>query len=91
MYAHVSKNEKSRRLKGRGVSNGRLQRDHLSYNKNDAAFSTVSIEAVLIKLVIDAHERQDVAILNIPGTYLHAKMKNYILMLLDGTLAKLMV
>jgi hypothetical protein len=40
---------------------------------------------------IFAHERQDVATCDIPGTFLHANNPDYVLMSLNGILAELMV
>ena len=90
MLMHI-KMKKSGRLKGRGVADGRSQRHEPDYDKDNAASPTVSNEAVILTGVIDAAEQRDVAMLDIPGAYLHARMKDYVLMLLDGTLAEMMV
>ncbi len=39
---------------------------------------------------IDARENREVVIINIPGGFLHATNKDYIVMQMNGTLAKLM-
>ena len=40
---------------------------------------------------IDARENRDVVTINIPGAFLHATNKDYVVMQMNGTLAKLMV
>ena len=37
---------------------------------------TGSLEAIIMTLVIDGYERRDIAIVDIHGAYLHAKMPN---------------
>ena len=82
------KNKKSGELKGCGVVDGRKKRGTIT--KEEAASPTPATESVLMTSIIDAHERRDVATCDIQGEFLHAKMDDYVIMLLEGTLAELM-
>lgn len=77
-------------VKGRACVNGRPQRE--SIPKEEAASTTAATESVMLTAVIDAHERRDVATLDIPGAFLHADNNDQnIIMMLKGLLAELMV
>jgi hypothetical protein len=52
---------------------------------------TVSLESVLITSTIEEFEGREVAVVNIPGTYLSSDMDEEIIMLLRGRLSELMV
>jgi hypothetical protein len=65
-----------------------MQRDHVA--KEEAAASTMSLDSVFIMSTIDAKEKQKVLTIDIPGAFLHAKNKNYIIMRMNDTLADLM-
>jgi hypothetical protein len=45
---------------------------------------------VFVTSNIDARENREVATINIPGAFLHATNKDYAVMQINGTLAKLM-
>ena len=45
----------------------------------------------MITSAIEAHEERDVAVIDLPGAYLHAMSDEEVLMLLKGPLAELMV
>ena len=42
------------------------------------------LESLLLTFVIDVYEERYVASLDIPGAYLHAKMKKFVLLKIDG-------
>ncbi len=46
---------------------------------------------VFVTSTIDARENREVVTINIPGAFLHATNKDYVVMQMNGTLAKLMV
>jgi hypothetical protein len=46
---------------------------------------------VFVTSTIDARENREVVTINIPGVFLHATNKDYVIMQINGTLAKLMV
>eukprot|EP00957_Ditylum_brightwellii_P185361 14114210-Ditylum_brightwellii.AAC.1 len=83
------KQKRHRLIKGRTCADERAQRGDMP--KGDAASPTVSPEAVLITAVIDTMEGRDVAVTDIPGAYLNAFMDEYVLMVLEGKLAELLV
>jgi hypothetical protein len=51
----------------------------------------ITMDSIMITATIDAHKRQDVATVNIPGTFLHAYNNKDTIMLLCERLTKLMV
>ena len=69
-------------LKGRTVANGKKHR-HL-YSKEQSTSPTISHDAMMISLIIDAIEGRDVAISDIVGAYLFAEMDEYILLRMTG-------
>ena len=60
-------------IKGRTCADGSKQRRYLRADETVAS-PTVSLEALLCSLIIDAHEERDVAIFDVPGAYLHAEV-----------------
>ena len=61
------------KIKGRTCANGRKQRKYLRDDENYPS-PTASLELIMTTLVIDAYEGRDVAIADVPGAYLHAKL-----------------
>ena len=59
--------------------------------KEEPTAPTVTSESIFIQGTIFAHENHHVATCNIPGAFLQADNPDYVLMRLDGILAKLMV
>jgi hypothetical protein len=59
------------RVKTRQCAVGSKQRTYEGYNKADNASPTCSTDSVILTSVMDAHEGQDVATADMPGTYLH--------------------
>ena len=65
---------------------------HRSYiKKEDAATPTATTESVLITAAINAPERHDVTIYDIPTVFLHAETNEDIVVKIEGSLVKLMV
>ena len=88
-YLMFLKKKRSGRIKGRGCADGRKQRVHTK--KEDASSPTVAIEAVMLSCVIDAVERRDVAIIDIPGAFMQVDMDEIVHMRLEGKMAELLV
>ena len=61
-------------IKGRVCADG--QSKILYTNKIDRASPTASLAGLIITCVIDAHEKRDVATVDIPGAFLQTKMPN---------------
>jgi hypothetical protein len=76
-------------IKGRACADGRKQRE--GSTKSDATSPTVALESVLITATIDAFEKREVAIVDVPGAYLTADMDEEVFMCIRGKLAELMV
>ena len=51
----------------------------------------VSLEAMMMSCTIDAREGRHLAVTDIPGAFLHADMEDDVHMLLEGTIAELVV
>jgi Reverse transcriptase (RNA-dependent DNA polymerase) len=88
-YLMFLKQKRDGKVKGRGCADGRKQRQII--NKEDASSPTVSIEAVFITCVIDAHEGRDGATVDLPGAFMQADMDELVHMKLEGTMAELLV
>ena len=76
-------------IKAHGCANGSKQPNHIA--KEEAMVPMVTSEAIFIQGTIFAHEKRDVATCSIPGAFLQADNPNYVIMCLNGILAKLMV
>jgi hypothetical protein len=81
--------KKNGAVKVRSCANGNPQREHIA--KEEAAASTVALDLVFLTLTIDVKENREVVTINIPGAFLHADNKDYVIMKMVGTLAELMV
>ena len=60
--------------KGRVVAGGNKQRDYVS--KEDLSSPTVATESVLLTLIVDAKERRDVEIIDIPHAFIQTEVKD---------------
>ena len=69
-------------IKGRSCYNGRIQRG--LYSKEETASPTISQDALFLTCLIDVAEERDVAITDIKGAYLNAKMKDTVYMKITG-------
>jgi hypothetical protein len=75
-------------LKGRSCADGSSQRS--LYTKEQSASPTVSTDALMLSLMVDAKERRDVATADVVGAYLLADMDEYVLLKLSGESVDLM-
>jgi hypothetical protein len=81
--------KKSRVIKAHSCANRNPQREHIV--KEEAAASTGELESVFITSTIDAKESRKVVTVDLPGAFLHADNKDYVIMKMVGTLAELKV
>ena len=88
-YLMFLKRKRCGKIKGRGCADGRKQRSFI--DKADSASPTVSTDAVFFTAIIDAIERRDVAIIDIPGAFMHSDMDPNVFMRLDGLMAELLL
>ncbi len=82
------KEKRNGTVKARSCANGSVQRSHVA--KEEAASPTVALESVFVTAAIDARENREVVTVDIPGAFLHATNDDYVVMRMNGTLAKLM-
>jgi hypothetical protein len=76
------KEKRDGRLKGRTVADGRPQRG--LYDKSETASPTVSSDALTMSIIVDAHEKRDVATADVAGAYLKADMPDFVVMKFTG-------
>lgn len=67
-YLMFLKRKRSGQVKGRGCADGRKQRAYT--DKDEATAPTVATEAVFLTAVVDAYERRDVGIVDVPGAFM---------------------
>jgi len=73
----------------RGCADGRPQREYT--RKEEVSSPTISLEAMMLSCTIDAKEGRYVIVMDIPGAFLHADMDGEVHMVLEGTIAELIV
>jgi hypothetical protein len=78
----VIKEKRSGDLKGRTVADGSKQRS--LYEKHETTSPTASTDALLLSLIIDAHEGRDTATADVAGAYLNASMDDFTLLKIEG-------
>ena len=79
---NLIKEKRDGTIKGRCVGNGRKQRG--LYPKEQTASPTISNDAMMMTLLIDAMEERDVGIADVKGAYLLADMKDFVLLKMVG-------
>ena len=77
------------RLKGRRCADDKNQRKNT--HRKYKTLPTVTLESVLLTAMIYSSEGRDVAVTEIPGTYLHTEMDEEFWVIFEGTLAELIV
>ncbi len=60
------------RVRAQAVADGSKERTQPGYKKEDGASPTIATDSIMITAAIDAHERYNVATINILGAFLHA-------------------
>ncbi len=81
--------KKNGAVKARSCANGNPQKEHIA--KEEAATPMVALDSVFLTSMIDAKENREIVTIDIPGAFLHADNKDYVIMKMVGTLAELMV
>jgi hypothetical protein len=82
------KEKRCGRIKGRTVADGRPQQK--LYIKEETTSLTVSIDALMLSILIDASEHRNVATVDFAGAYLHAEMKFFTLLKVEGQLVDIL-
>jgi hypothetical protein len=86
------KEKRDGKIKGRTVAGGNKQRDYIS--KEDASSPTVTTESVLLSCIIDAEEKRDVAVIDIPNAFVQTRVedeKDMAIIKLRGVLVDILV
>ena len=79
---NLIKKKRDGQLKGRTVADGRPQRS--LYDKSETACLTVSTDALVLSIIIDAHEKRDVGTADVAGAYLKTDMDDIVIMKFTG-------
>ena len=86
--ANLIKEKRCGNLKGRTCADGRPQRKH--YTKEETSSPTVSTDALMLSILIDAWGKYDVATADVVGAYLNADMPDFVQMKLEGDAVNIM-
>jgi hypothetical protein len=86
---NLIKEKRNGDIKGRICADGSVQRD--LYNKAETSSPTVSNEALMYTIIVDAKEHRDVATADVVGAYLTADMVDFTLMKLTGDAVYIML
>jgi hypothetical protein len=79
---NLLKEKRDGSLKGRTVADGRPQRT--MYDKSQTASPTVSTDALMLSIIVDAKEARDVATADVVAAYLKAFMDDFVIMKFTG-------
>ena len=79
---NLIKEKRTGKIKGRTCANGKPQRK--LFSKEETTSPTISTDALMLSILIDAKERRDVAVADVEGAYLHADMDVFTVMKLVG-------
>ncbi len=85
---NLIKEKRCGKLTDRTCADGRPQRSQ--YTKEETASPTVSTDALMLSLMIDAFERRDVATADVVGAYLLANMDDFTVLKLSGDAVDIM-
>ena len=88
-YLMFLKRKKNGKIKGRGCADGRKLRGHIA--KEDTVSPTVSTEAVFITAIVDAMEKREVAVVDIPGAFMQVIMDKDVYMRITGLMVDLLI
>ena len=79
------------KIKGRMVADGSKQRSYEGYEKSDGSSPTARTDSVIMTGMIDAHERRNVAIIDVENAFLQSENDQRIMMAIRGKTAELLV
>ena len=83
--------EGHRKIKSWMVSNGSKQRSYEGYEKSNGSSPTARTDSVVMTGVVDAHERRNIAIIDVENAFLQSKNDQRIIMVIRGKTAELPV
>ena len=76
-------------LKGRTVADGRAQRAYVP--REEATSPALGHETLIASAVVDAFERRDVGLFDVPGAYLHATFDKFVLLKFEDEFVDIMI
>ena len=79
---NLIKEKRDGKIKGQSVADG--QKQHKMFSKDQITSPTVSTDALLMTLIIDAMEEQEVGTADVPGAYLQANMEDCVILKMTG-------
>jgi hypothetical protein len=85
---NLVKEKRNGTLKGRTCADGRSQRS--LYDKSQTASPTVSNDALMLSIIIEAFEGRDVATADVAGAYLKAPMDDFVVMKFVGASVRIL-
>ena len=83
--------EGHRKIKGQMVANDSKQRSCEGYEKSDGSSPTARTYSVIMTGVVDAHERKNIAIIDVENTFPQSENGQRIIMVIRGKTAELLV
>ena len=83
--------EGHRKIKSRMVADGSKQRSYEGYEKSDGSSPTARTDSVIMTGVVDAHERRNIAIIDVENAFLQSENDQRIIMAIRGKTAELLV
>jgi hypothetical protein len=87
---NLIKEKRCGKLKGRTCADGSTQRKYVP--REEASSPTLSLEALMALLLINAFEERDTAVFDVPGAYLHAEIPGdkFAILKIEGAFADIM-
>ena len=82
------KQKRDGKIQGCAFADGHKQ--HRYIKRDEVSSPTVQLESLMITLLVDAHERRNVATADILGAYLLADMDDYTIVKISGSTADIM-
>ena len=82
------KEKRDGKIKGRACADGRKLRRYIT--EEEVSSPTIQLESLMITLLVDAHERRDVATADVAGAYLFADINDNVLIKINGTSTDIM-
>ena len=76
------------KIKGRACADDRDQRRYIS--KEEVSSLTIQLESLMLTLLVDTHERRNVAMADVAGAYLFADIDDNVLIKIMGESADIM-
>jgi hypothetical protein len=87
---NLIKEKRCGKIKGRTCADGSTQRKYVP--REEATSPTLSLEALMALLLINAFEERDTAVFDVPGAYLHAQIPDdkFAVLKIEGDFADIM-